>query len=62
MVSSPWPRSDPSNDELTVRGAYLAMAPAAWFVLVPLAHGSGASIGRFWSPPCGLPYDQAGRT
>jgi hypothetical protein len=26
-----------SADEPTVRGAYLVMAPAAWFVLVPLA-------------------------
>jgi hypothetical protein len=26
-----------SDDEVTVRGAYLVMAPAAWFVLVPLA-------------------------
>lgn len=26
-----------SQDERTVRGAYLVMAPAAWFVLVPLA-------------------------
>lgn len=29
-----------SDDEVTVRGAYLLMAPAAWFVLVPLAHAS----------------------
>ena len=29
-----------SNDEAKVRGAYLLMAPAAWFVLVPLAHAS----------------------
>jgi hypothetical protein len=29
-----------SEDEATVRGAYLVMAPAAWFVLVPLAHAS----------------------
>jgi hypothetical protein len=29
-----------SKDEATVRGAYLVMAPAAWFVLVPLAHAS----------------------
>ena len=29
-----------SPDERTVRGAYLVMAPAAWFVLVPLAHAS----------------------
>lgn len=29
-----------SRDERTVRGAYLLMAPAAWFVLVPLAHPS----------------------
>ena len=27
-----------SQDEATARGAYLFMAPAAWFVLVPLAH------------------------
>src|SRR5687768_13818665 len=26
-----------SQDGTTVRGAYLVMAPAAWFVLVPLA-------------------------
>ena len=29
-----------SDDPGTVRGAYLLMAPAAWFVLVPLAHAS----------------------
>jgi hypothetical protein len=29
-----------SNDEVKVRGSYLLMAPAAWFVLVPLAHAS----------------------
>ena len=29
-----------SQHEPTVRGAYLVMAPAAWFVLVPLAHAS----------------------
>jgi hypothetical protein len=29
-----------SPDERTVRGAYLVMAPAAWFILVPLAHAS----------------------
>ena len=29
-----------SQDEQTVRGAYLLMAPAAWCVLVPLAHAS----------------------
>lgn len=29
-----------SADELTVRGVYLVMEPAAWFVLVPLAFGS----------------------
>jgi hypothetical protein len=29
-----------SPDEATVRGAYLVMAPAAWLVLVPLAHAS----------------------
>lgn len=28
------------QDEGTARGAYLVMAPAAWFVLVPLAHAS----------------------
>jgi hypothetical protein len=46
-----------SQDELTVRGAYLIMAPAAWFVLVPLAHASllsgialslGTPWGLFW--------------
>ena len=29
-----------SADERTIRGAYLVMAPAAWFVLVPLAFAS----------------------
>jgi hypothetical protein len=29
-----------SQDAQTVRGAYLVMEPAAWFVLVPLALGS----------------------
>ena len=29
-----------SEDEQTVRGAYLVMEPAAWFVLVPLAFAS----------------------
>lgn len=29
-----------TDDEVKVRGAYLLMAPAAWFVLVPLAHAS----------------------
>jgi hypothetical protein len=42
-----------SDDEVTVRGAYLAMAPAAWFVLVPLAHASllsgiALSLGTAW--------------
>ena len=42
-----------SDDERVVRGAYLVMAPAAWFVLVPLAHGallSGLvlSLGTAW--------------
>src|ERR687891_528205 len=42
-----------SDDELTVRGAYLVMAPAAWFVLVPLAHASlvsgiALSLGTPW--------------
>jgi hypothetical protein len=42
-----------SEDELTVRGAYLVMAPAAWFVLVPLAHASllsgiALSLGTTW--------------
>ena len=42
-----------SDDEQTVRGAYLAMAPAAWFVLVPLAHASllsgiALSLGTAW--------------
>jgi NADH:ubiquinone oxidoreductase subunit 6 (subunit J) len=34
-----------SQDEPTVRGAYLMMTPAAWFVLVPLAHASLLSEG-----------------
>ena len=42
-----------SEDERTVRGAYLVMAPAAWFVLVPLAHASLVSgivlsLGTAW--------------
>jgi hypothetical protein len=42
-----------SDDELKVRGAYLLMAPAAWFVLVPLAHASlisgiALSLGTTW--------------
>ena len=42
-----------SQDETTVRGAYLLMAPAAWFVLVPLAHaalvsGIALSLGTPW--------------
>ena len=37
-----------------VRGAYLVMVPAAWFVLVPLAHtsvltGVALSLGTAWS-------------
>jgi hypothetical protein len=34
-----------SQDAPTVRGVYLVMAPAAWFVLVPLAHASLLSGG-----------------
>ena len=42
-----------SRDEQTVRGAYLVMAPAAWLVLVPLAHaalvsGIALSLGTPW--------------
>src|ERR687896_940300 len=42
-----------SDDETTVRGAYMVMAPAAWFVLVPLAHASlvsgiALSLGTPW--------------
>jgi uncharacterized membrane protein len=42
-----------STDETTVRGAYLVMAPAAWLVLVPLAHASllsgiALSLGTAW--------------
>ena len=42
-----------SPDEQTARGAYLAMVPAAWFVLVPLAHASlisgiALSLGTTW--------------
>jgi hypothetical protein len=42
-----------SHDEGTVRGAYLVMAPAAWLVLVPLAHASllsgiALSLGTPW--------------
>ena len=42
-----------SDDPVKVRGAYLLMAPAAWFVLVPLAHASllsgiALSLGTSW--------------
>jgi hypothetical protein len=42
-----------SDDESTVRGAYLVMEPAAWFVLVPLAFASlltgvVQSLGTHW--------------
>lgn len=42
-----------NEDEATVRGAYLVMAPAAWFVLIPLAHASllsgiALSLGTTW--------------
>jgi hypothetical protein len=42
-----------SDEEVKVRGAYLLMAPAAWFVLVPLAHASllsgiVLSLGTTW--------------
>jgi hypothetical protein len=42
-----------SQHEATVRGVYLVMAPAAWFVLVPLAHASlfsgvAISLGTPW--------------
>ena len=42
-----------SEDERTVRGAYLVMAPAGWLVLVPLAHASllsgiALSLGTPW--------------
>jgi hypothetical protein len=42
-----------SGDEATVRGSYLVMAPAAWFVLMPLAHASfvtgvALSLGTRW--------------
>ena len=42
-----------SDDEFTVRGAYLTMEPAAWLVLVPLAHvsllsGIALSLGTTW--------------
>jgi hypothetical protein len=42
-----------SENEVTVRGAYLVMAPAGWFVLVPLAHASllsgiALSLGTTW--------------
>jgi hypothetical protein len=42
-----------SQDEQTVRAAYLVMAPAAWLVLVPLAHaalvsGIALSLGTPW--------------
>ena len=42
-----------SQDAQTVRGAYLVMEPAAWFVLVPLAFASlltglVMSLGTTW--------------
>jgi hypothetical protein len=55
-----------SRNDLTVRGAYLVMEPAAWLVLVPLAHASlltgivmslGTTWGLFrhyWVVPLGM--------
>ena len=42
-----------SDDDVVVRGAYLLMAPATWFVLVPFAHASlisgiVLSLGTTW--------------
>ena len=42
-----------TDDPVKARGAYLLMAPAAWFVLVPLAHASllsgiALSLGTTW--------------
>jgi hypothetical protein len=42
-----------TDDPMKARGAYLLMAPAAWFVLVPLAHASllsgiVLSLGTTW--------------
>ncbi len=42
-----------SQHDLTVRGTYMVMEPAAWFVLVPLAHASllsgiALSLGTAW--------------
>jgi hypothetical protein len=42
-----------SGNEATTRGAYLVMAPAAWFALVPLAHvsllsGLALCLGTAW--------------
>ncbi len=42
-----------ADDPVKVRGAYLLMAPAAWFVLIPLAHASllsgiVLSLGTTW--------------
>jgi hypothetical protein len=42
-----------TDDPVKARGAYLLMAPAAWFVLVPLAHASllsgiVLSLGTTW--------------
>ena len=42
-----------SDDQFAVRGAYLTMEPAAWLVLVPLAHvsllsGIALSLGTAW--------------
>ena len=44
-----------SQHEPTVRGVYLVMAPAAWFVLVPFAHASLLSgVAISLSTPWGL--------
>jgi hypothetical protein len=55
-----------SPNEATARGAYLVMAPAAWFVLVPLAHASlltGVAISLTRAAPAarrdGIGYLQA---
>jgi hypothetical protein len=42
-----------SGDAATVRAAYLVMAPAAWFALLPVAHawllsGIALSLGTPW--------------
>ena len=49
-----------SDDADVARGAYMLMAPAAWFVLVPLAHASPLAGSRCLSARRGGYSDTVG--